>query len=165
MGGGSTYSVGSVTDSQGNIWSRAVSGVNLADNTDIEIWFANTTSSGNDTINASLAGAGFVQSNVTIAEFNGRARYDAGAAAGSSGTSHSSGTFGANAGDLVVAAYGDGGNNVGVSISDGKSQLGQNAASTGNTESNQSWGGGSSAVFSTSAAVSGEVAAAAFTAY
>jgi len=129
VAGGNPYIVDHVADSLGNSWKKAVSGVN-GDNTDVEIWYANSSTSGTDEVDAyikALPGATsrFVQTYVTAAEFNGVGRFHAGHAAHSSlnGT-HASGAFASTPGDLVVGGYADAGYIGNLAIVDNKSMLG-----------------------------------------
>src|SRR6185312_15212638 len=51
VAGGNPYIVDHVADNLGNSWKKAVAGVN-GDNTDVEIWFTNSASSGTDEVHA-----------------------------------------------------------------------------------------------------------------
>lgn len=129
IAGGNPYTVDHVEDDLGNTWTKAVSGVN-GDETDVEIWYTNSTSTGADEVDAYLKrGFGgtsvFAQSYITIAEFNGTGTFHAAHAAGSATTgNHGSGSFAANAGDLVVGGYADAGYIGTLTIKDGKTVLG-----------------------------------------
>ncbi len=172
IAGGNPYVVDHVEDSLGNSWKKAVSGVN-GDNTDVEIWYANAAASGPDEVGAHLkalpgATSTFVQTYVTVAEFNGAGAFHAGNAAHSSrnGT-HASGPFGSIPGDLVVGGYADAGYIGTLTIIDSKSQLGTVSAGRDAIQGNQSYGvagGASSSVgYSNNHFARAEVAGASFT--
>jgi len=172
VAGGNPYIVDHVADSLGNSWKKAVSGVN-GDNTDVEIWYANSSTSGTDEVDAyikALPGATsrFVQTYVTAAEFNGVGRFHAGHAAHSSlnGT-HASGAFASTPGDLVVGGYADAGYIGNLAIVDNKSMLGTVFAGIDAIQGIQSYsvaGGASSSVgYSNNHFARAEVAGASFT--
>ena len=119
---------------------------------------------GSDTVTATLAGTGgWFQANLTLAEFSTPLTTAGSAAAWSSGTAHSSGAISGSGASVVVGAYGDAGFATAVTMADGRSQFGQNASPTVQTESDQSWGTTSvPAVFNSAAATNAEVVAAAF---
>lgn len=129
IAGGNPYVVDHVEDDLHNTWHKAVSGVN-GDDTDVEIWYANSAASGSDEVDAYLktllgTTSNFVQSYVTVAEFNGTGSFRAGHAADSGLTgTHSSGAFPSAPGDLVVGGYADAGYVGTLRITDGKSLLG-----------------------------------------
>jgi hypothetical protein len=167
LGGAGVVTVTSVTDSQGNTWTRAVSANADLVGDDAEIWYASAGSTGADTVTLHLSGP--VRANVTLAEFSAAAAVDVvSTAAQTAATSHSSGTTPpAQAGDFVVGIYVDAGANTTVSITDGKTVLGRSIGSTLATESDQSYllaaaAGVQSAVFGTTAATTASVAVAAF---
>lgn len=168
VGGGNTFTVGRVTDSLGDTWQRVVSGHN-GDESDAEVWWTVTSQAGTLSLTASLTGAsGFVQTRTTLAEYSGPAAPDgSGLAASTQGTTHASGSFTAQPGDLVVGLYVDPGYATALTISDGKTLLGSASGSTGNLEGTQSSGttaaGTDSVAYTTSASVAAEVAGAAFT--
>ena len=163
ISGGNSYSVTRVTDSLGNTWVKAAAGVDPVYGVDVELWVSHASLSGADTVTVTLAGSGFDQANVSLAEFSAPLTAVGAAAGGSTGTVHSSGTVSGPGGALVVGAYGDAGLLTGVSTGDGKAQFAQNISPTVQTESDQSWGPAStSAVFNTSASATSEVVAAAF---
>lgn len=174
VAGGNPYVVSSVGDSLGNVWTKAVSGAN-GDNTDVEIWYTNTASSGADQVTAALkalpgATSKFAQAYVTIAEFNGSAIYHDGHEAGSSlvGT-HGSGEFASTAGDLIIGGYADAGYVGKLTIADGKQILGAAQAYTHDIQGIQSYGiadGGTSTVaYGNSRFARAVVAGASFTPY
>ena len=166
LGGTAGRTVSSVTDSQGNTWTKAVSTVADSNRTDAEIWYTTAKTSSTDTVTLHLSGSSRV--NVTLAEFSGGATFQAGAGAASTATSHSSGnTAAVSAGDFVVGLYADRGLNHTLGIGDSKLQLGTNVGTTTNPESDQSYvlavtAGVQSAVFTSSASAAGAVVVAAF---
>jgi hypothetical protein len=163
ISGGNSYSVTRITDSLGNTWLKAAAGVDPVYGVDVELWVAHASFSGADTVTATLAGTGFDQTNVSLAELSTPLTAVGAAAGASNGTVHSSGTVSGPGGTLVIGAYGDAGLVTAVSIGDGKAQFAQNMSPTVQTETDQSWGPASpSAVFNTSASAICEVVAAAF---
>lgn len=172
VAGGNPYTVGSVSDDLGNTWQRAVSGVN-GDETDVEIWYTNSASSGLDGAYATLVrGTGgnsvFAQSYTTLAEFSGSGVFHAGARAGSSGTgAHASGNFAANSGDLIIGGYADAGYVGVLSITDGKQKVGVTFAGVDAIQAIDSYGAATGGTASVSYADSvfsrAEVAGASFT--
>jgi hypothetical protein len=166
VAGGNTFRVTNVTDRLGNVWLRAAAPtadtIN-GDESDAEIWYAIAGSSGLDTVGYHLGGAsGFVQTNLTIAEFNGGGVPVGAATAASYGTTHSSGAVTTRAGDLVVGLYVDAGYETTVAPLDGKDLLGANMENQVAVQSSQSYGSGNSASFGTGKRTLAQVTAAAF---
>ena len=130
LGGAGLVTVTSVTDSQGNTWTRAASGNGDTFGDDAEIWYATAGSNGADTVTLHLSGA--VRTNVTLAEFSASATLDGiSTASQSAATSHTSAsTPPARGGDFVVGLYVDAGANTTLSITDGKTVLGQSVGRT-----------------------------------
>jgi hypothetical protein len=166
VAGGNTFQVVNVTDSLGNTWQRAVAPTAETingDESDAEIWYTIAGSSGLDTVGYRLGGAsGWVQTNVTIAEFNGAGVPVGGATAASYGTNHSSGAVTTRAGDLVVGLYVDAGYETTIAPLDGKDLLGANMENQVAVQSSQSYGSGTSASFATGKKTLAQVTAAAF---
>jgi endoglucanase len=172
IAGGNPYVVDHIEDDLHNTWHKAVTGVN-GDNTDVEIWYANSAASGADEVDAYLkalpgATSDFVQSYVTVAEFNGTGAFHAGHSAESSLTgTHDSGTFASATGDLVVGGYADAGYVGTLKISDGKSLLGSQFAGIDAIQGIQSYAQGtdvsSSVTYSNNHFARAEVAGASFT--
>lgn len=129
VAGGNPYTVDHITDDLGNTWQKAISGVN-GDETDVEIWYTNSATSGADGAYATLVrGTGgnsvFAQSYTTLAEFHGGGTFHAGHASASNGTSsHGSGSFAGTTGDLIVGGYADAGYVGTIASADGKHTLG-----------------------------------------
>ena len=145
IAGGNPYVVDHVEDDLGNTWIRAVSGAN-GDNTDVEIWYTNSIANGADEVDAYLkvlpgATSKFIQSYVTVAEFNGVGTFHAGHAAGSrlNGV-HKSGAFASSAGDLVIGGYADAGYIGTLTIADDKNLLGKAFAGIDAIQGIQSYG-------------------------
>jgi hypothetical protein len=172
VAGGNPYIVDRVEDDLGNTWKKAVSGVN-GDNTDVEIWYTNSTASGADEVDAYLkvlpgATSRFAQSYVTVAEFNGAGQFHAGHAAHSSRNGiHASGPFDCAPGDLIIGGYADAGYVGTLAIADHKNMLGQVFAGIDAIQGIQSYsiaGGASGSVgYSNSHFARAEVAGASFT--
>jgi hypothetical protein len=168
VAGGGGVTVSSVTDSQGNLWVRAQRSLTDSMPDDAEIWYAHAKSTGSDTVSV-YETAGYVQSNLTLAEFTGTASLDAGGGGGGDGmTSFATAPVALKATDFVVAMYVDSGNNGTIAIGDGSLLLGTNVQNTVNTESDQSFrlniGSGSySSAFTTHVSGSASVVSAAFT--
>lgn len=172
IAGGNPYTVSTVTDDLGNTWAKAVSGVN-GDETDVEIWYTNSSKSGPDGAYATLQrGSGgnsvFAQSYTTLAEFSGSGAFHAGHATSSSlaGT-HSSGSFASSSGDLVLGGYADAGYIGALAPTDGKSTLGVTFAGIDAIQAIASdgvaIGSSASVAYSNSSFSRGEVAGASFT--
>jgi Cellulase (glycosyl hydrolase family 5) len=172
VAGGNPFIVDRVEDRLGNSWKKAVSGVN-GDNTDVEIWYTNSSTSGPDEVDAYLkrlpgATSRFVQTYVTVAEFNGAGQFHAGHAAHSSRNgAHASGAFSSIPGDLVVGGYADAGYIGKLAIIDNKSVLGAVFAGRDAIQGIQSYsvaGSASSSVgYSNNHFARAEVAGASFT--
>jgi len=172
VAGGNPYAVDGVSDGLGNTWKKAISGVN-GDNTDVEIWYTNSMASGLEQVGATLKAlpgttSAFVQSYVTVAEFNGAGAFHAGHAAHSSRNgSHASGAFSSTPGDLVVGGYADAGYIGNLTIIDNKSKLGTIIAGRDAIQGIQSYGvagGASSSVgYANNHFARAEVAGASFT--
>lgn len=172
VAGGNPYVVDRVTDTLGNTWTRAVSGVN-GDNSDVEIWYTNSVHAGTDGVTVSLKAlpgvtSRWVQTYVTVAEFSGRATFHEGKAASSSrqGT-HSSGAFASATGDLIVGGYADAGYVGALGIADGKQALGPSLDEVYSIQAIQSFGtasgASSSMTYSNDNYSRAEVAGASFT--
>jgi hypothetical protein len=130
IAGGNPYVVDHIEDDLGNTWRKAVSGSN-GDETDVEIWYSNGTHSGPDEVDAYLkvlpgATSKFLQSYVTVSEWNGTAALHSAHAARSRGKgTHSSGLIATSTGDLILGGYADAGYVAQLSIADGKTLLGK----------------------------------------
>ncbi len=167
LGGTSARTVSSVTDSQGNTWTRTVSATADSTRDDAEIWYTTAAASSTDTVTLHLSGSS--KANITLAEFSGRATNEVGVgAASNTTTTHSSGnTNAASAGDFVVGLYVDRGQSSTLGIGDGKLQLGTNIGPSTNPESDQSYvlgaaAGAQSALFTSSGNSTAAVVVAAF---
>jgi len=172
IAGGNTVSIKSVTDSLGNTWKLAASGVN-DDNTLQAIYYTTGGSSGAAKLTVAWSFAAgdpstFAQSILSVSEYRGAGAL-AGAIAGtSSGLSHSSGSVPATASDLVVSAYSDAGYGVFITGPSNENQLGVNTDNTLNTQGDQGYGyvpsgrTSATAVYATSGGADSEVAIALF---
>ena len=154
VAGGWPYSVGGVTDSQGDAFAVLASGVN-GDNTVAAIYVATAKSSGSDTVTVKAAGSGFVQTAMTVVELAGVTHANGGYATASSGTAHSAGPV--PSGAITVGVYADGG--YVANISSSGAQLGTDYQSN---QTQIEFDAATAAGFATSASTYAEVAAASF---
>jgi hypothetical protein len=172
IAGGNAISVKSVTDSLGDTWRLAASGVN-GDNTLQAIYFTTGGSSGADKLTVAwrfVPGdpSTFAQTILSVSEYSGAGVLAGGVAGASSGLSHSSGSIAAAASDLVVSAYSDAGYGVFITGPGNEHQLGTNTDNTMNTQGDQGYGyvasgqTSVSAVYTTSGGANSEDAVAVF---
>ncbi|HEY7835129.1 MAG TPA: hypothetical protein VIG30_16250 [Ktedonobacterales bacterium] len=162
--------VATITDTLGNTWTRIATGATTGATGGAlaaDIWATNATSSGADAITATLAGGPAngtsVRTILTVAELRGPATPDSGTAAASGGTRHTLAAPQAKAGDLLVGAFVSAGDDRGMTIADGKTQLGAVCQPSAGMQADQSEGGGTSVTFTTVSATAGEMVVAAFT--